>query len=167
MTYPETVEYLFSQLPMYSRIGAAAYKEDLHNAIAICEALDNPQKKFKSIHIAGTNGKGSTSHMLASILQEAGYKTGLYTSPHLKDFKERIKINGEMVSESFVIDFVKRTHSLVEKIQPSFFELTMAMAFDYFAQQEVDIAETNTPPSWKSGFFSSCPARCIMPSCSP
>lgn len=144
MTYPETVEYLFSQLPMYSRIGAAAYKEDLHNAIAICEALDNPQKKFKSIHIAGTNGKGSTSHMLASILQQAGYKTGLYTSPHLKDFKERIKINGEMVSESFVIDFVKRTHSLVEKIQPSFFELTMAMAFDYFAQQEVDIAIIET-----------------------
>ncbi len=144
MTYSETLEYLFSQLPMYSRIGASAYKEDLHNSIAICEALDNPQKKFKSIHIAGTNGKGSTSHMLASILQQAGYKTGLYTSPHLKDFRERIKINGEMVSESFVIDFVKRTNSLVEQIQPSFFELTMAMAFDYFAQQEVDIAVIET-----------------------
>lgn len=95
MTYPQTLDYLFSQLPMYSRIGAVAYKEDLHNAIAICGALNNPQNKFKSIHIAGTNGKGSTSHMLAAILQEAGYKTGLYTSPHLKDFRERIKINGK------------------------------------------------------------------------
>jgi dihydrofolate synthase/folylpolyglutamate synthase len=144
MTYPETVDYLFSQLPMYSKIGAAAYKEDLHNSIAICNALDNPQNKFKSIHIAGTNGKGSTTHMLAAILQEAGYKTGLYTSPHLKDFRERIKINGTMVSESFVIDFVKRTNSLVEQIQPSFFELTMAMAFDYFAQEAVDIAIIET-----------------------
>jgi len=144
MTYPETVDYLFSQLPMYSKIGAAAYKEDLHNSIAICDALNNPQNKFKSIHIAGTNGKGSTSHLLAAILQEAGYKTGLYTSPHLKDFRERIKINGTMVSESFVIDFVKRTNSLVEQIQPSFFELTMAMAFDYFAQEAVDIAIIET-----------------------
>ena len=144
MTYPETVDYLFSQLPMYSKIGAAAYKEDLHNSVAICDALNNPQNKFKSIHIAGTNGKGSTSHLLAAILQEAGYKTGLYTSPHLKDFRERIKINGTMVSESFVIDFVKRTSSLVEQIQPSFFELTMAMAFDYFAQQAVDIAIIET-----------------------
>lgn len=144
MTYPETVDYLFSQLPMYSKIGAAAYKEDLHNSIAICDALDNPQNKFKSIHIAGTNGKGSTTHMLAAILQEAGYKTGLYTSPHLKDFRERIKINGEMVSQSFVIDFVKRTTTLVDQIQPSFFELTMAMAFDYFAQQAVDIAIIET-----------------------
>jgi len=144
MTYPETVDYLFSQLPMYSKIGAAAYKEDLHNSIAICDALNNPQNKFKSIHIAGTNGKGSTTHMLAAILQEAGYKTGLYTSPHLKDFRERIKINGTMVSESFVIDFVNRTNTLVEQIQPSFFELTMAMAFDYFAQQDVDIAIIET-----------------------
>ena len=144
MTYPQTLDYLFSQLPMYSRIGAVAYKEDLHNAIAICRALNNPQNKFKSIHIAGTNGKGSTSHMLAAILQEAGYKTGLYTSPHLKDFRERIKINGEMVSKSFVTDFVSRTKSLVEEIQPSFFELTMAMAFDYFSQQKVDIAIIET-----------------------
>ena len=144
MTYLQTLDYLFSQLPMYSRVGAAAYKEDLHNAIAICGALDNPQNKFKSIHIAGTNGKGSTSHMLAAILQEAGYKTGLYTSPHLKDFRERIKINGKMVSQSFVIDFVSRTKSLAEEIQPSFFELTMAMAFDYFSQQKVDIAIIET-----------------------
>ena len=144
MTYPQTLDYLFSQLPMYSRVGAVAYKADLHNAIAICGALNNPQNKFRSIHIAGTNGKGSTSHMLAAILQEAGYKTGLYTSPHLKDFRERIKINGKMVSKSFVIDFVTRTKSLAKEIQPSFFELTMAMAFDYFAQQKVDIAIIET-----------------------
>ena len=144
MTYPQTLDYLFSQLPMYSRIGVAAYKEDLHNAVALCDALHNPQNKFKSIHIAGTNGKGSTSHLLAAILQQAGYKTGLYTSPHLKDFRERIKINGTMVSESFVTDFVTRTKIVAEKTQPSFFELTMAMAFDYFAQQKVDIAIIET-----------------------
>lgn len=129
---------------MFSRIGAAAYKKDLHNTIALCNALDNPQTKFKSIHIAGTNGKGSTSHMLAAILQQAGYKTGLYTSPHLKDFRERIKINGEMVSEEFVTEFVERTKSISEEIQPSFFELTVAMAFEYFAEQQVDIAVIET-----------------------
>jgi dihydrofolate synthase/folylpolyglutamate synthase len=129
---------------MFSRIGAAAYKKDLHNTIALCEAIDNPQHKFKSIHIAGTNGKGSTSHMLAAILQQAGYKTGLYTSPHLKDFRERIKVNGAMIAEDFVIDFVERTKILSEDIQPSFFELTVAMAFDYFAQQKVDIAVIET-----------------------
>src|SRR6201989_1626622 len=140
ITYQQTIDYLFSKLPMFSRIGAAAFKKDLTNTIKICDFLDQPQRKFKSIHIAGTNGKGSTSHMLAAILQQAGYKTGLYTSPHLKDFKERIKINGEMVSESFIIDFVERTKTLTEKVQPSFFELTVAMAFDYFAGQKVDIA---------------------------
>lgn len=144
MTYQQTIDYLYAQLPMFSRVGAIAYKEDLHNTIALCEALDNPQTKFKSIHIAGTNGKGSTSHMLAAMLQQAGYKTGLYTSPHLKDFRERIKINGEMVSESFVIEFVERTKKLSEAIQPSFFELTVAMAFDYFVQQQVDIAVIET-----------------------
>lgn len=144
MTYQQTIDYLYDQLPMFSRIGSAAYKEDLHNTIALCKALGNPQQKFKSIHIAGTNGKGSTSHMLAAILQQAGYKTGLYTSPHLKDFKERIKINGEMVSEPFIVDFVERTKTLTEKIQPSFFELTVAMAFDYFAGQKVDIAIIET-----------------------
>ncbi len=144
MTYQQTISYLYAQLPMYSRIGAAAYKADLHNSIALCNALDNPHRKFKSIHIAGTNGKGSTSHMLAAILQQAGYKTGLYTSPHLKDFRERIKINGEMIDEAFVIDFVERTKLFSEAIQPSFFELTMAMAFDYFAQQQVDIAIIET-----------------------
>ena len=144
MTYQQTIDYLFAQLPMYSRIGAAAYKEDLHNTIALCNALDNPQTKFKSIHIAGTNGKGSTSHMLAAMLQQAGYKTGLYTSPHLKDFRERIKINGEMVAQDFVVDFVERTRLVSQAIEPSFFELTMCMAFDYFAAQEVDIAIIET-----------------------
>lgn len=144
MTYQETIDYLYAQLPMFSRIGSAAYKTDLHNTIALCNALDNPQHKFKSIHIAGTNGKGSTSHMLAAMLQQAGYKTGLYTSPHLKDFRERIKINGEMVSETFVVDFVKKTKELSERIEPSFFELTVAMAFEYFAIEEVDIAVIET-----------------------
>src|SRR6187549_578255 len=138
MDYQQTIDYLYAQLPMYSRIGAAAYKEDLHNTIALCAAIDNPQAKFKSIHIAGTNGKGSTSHMLAAILQQAGYKTGLYTSPHLKDFRERIKINGEMISEEFVIDFVERTKTISEQVEPSFFELTVAMAFDFFSKEEVD-----------------------------
>ena len=144
MTYKETIEYLYQQLPMFSRIGSAAYKTDLHNTIAICNALDNPQHKFKSIHIAGTNGKGSTSHMLAAILQEAGYKTGLYTSPHIKDFGERIRINGEMIEEQFVIDFTERTKELCKEIEPSFFELTVGMAFDYFADREVDIAIIET-----------------------
>ncbi|MES2849304.1 MAG: folylpolyglutamate synthase/dihydrofolate synthase family protein [Bacteroidota bacterium] len=144
MDYQQTIDYLYSQLPMFSRIGSAAYKTDLHNTIELCNAVDNPQEKFKSIHIAGTNGKGSTSHMLAAILQQAGYKTGLYTSPHLKDFRERIKINGEMVSEAFVVDFVARTKELTEKIEPSFFELTVAMAFEYFAIEKVDIAVIET-----------------------
>jgi dihydrofolate synthase / folylpolyglutamate synthase len=144
MNYQQTIDYLFAQLPMFSRIGAAAYKADLHNTIALCNALDNPQHNFKSVHIAGTNGKGSTSHMLAAILQQAGYKTGLYTSPHLKDFRERIKINGEMVSEAFVVDFVQKTKTLTTQIEPSFFELTVAMAFDYFSQQNVDIAIIET-----------------------
>lgn len=129
---------------MFSRIGAAAYREDLHNTIELCNALDNPQTKFKSIHIAGTNGKGSTSHMLAAILQQAGYKTGLYTSPHLKDFRERIKINGKMIDEDFVVEFVNCTKILSESIQPSFFELTVAMAFEYFHHQQVDIAVIET-----------------------
>ena len=144
MTYQQTIDYLFAQLPMYSRIGEAAYKADLHNTIALCNALDNPQTKFTSVHIAGTNGKGSTSHMLAAILQQAGYKTGLYTSPHLKDFRERIKINGEMIAEEFVVDFVQRTQQISKAIEPSFFELTMTMAFDYFAAQQVDIAIIET-----------------------
>ncbi len=144
MTYQETLAYLFAKLPMFSRIGAAAYKEDLTNTILLCEALGNPQTKVKCIHIAGTNGKGSTSHMLAAILQSAGYKTGLYTSPHLKDFRERIKINGKVCDEQFVIDFTKKIQPLIESIEPSFFEITVAMAFEYFSKQQVDIAVIET-----------------------
>ncbi|MEP6674773.1 MAG: folylpolyglutamate synthase/dihydrofolate synthase family protein [Ferruginibacter sp.] len=144
MNYQQTIDYLFAQLPMYSRIGAAAYKADLDNTIALCDFLDNPQHQFRSVHIAGTNGKGSTSHMLAAMLQQAGYKTGLYTSPHLKDFRERIRINGEMIGEQTVIDFTEKIKTISEKIQPSFFELTVAMAFDYFAEQKVDIAIIET-----------------------
>lgn len=144
MTYKETVQYLYSALPMFQRVGASAYKSDLTNTIALCEVLDNPHQKFKSIHVAGTNGKGSTSHMLAAILQSAGYKTGLYTSPHLKEFTERIRINGQEVSEQFVVDFVARIKPHIERIQPSFFEITVAMAFDYFASQQVDIAVIET-----------------------
>jgi len=140
MNYQQTIDYLFSRLPMFSRIGAAAFKKDLTNTIALCKHLDNPQKKFKSIHVAGTNGKGSVSHMLAAILQTAGYKVGLYTSPHLKDFKERIKVNGGMISEKFVTDFTENIKSLIEEIEPSFFEITVAMAFDYFAKEKIDIA---------------------------
>jgi dihydrofolate synthase/folylpolyglutamate synthase len=140
MNYEATVDYLFSRLPMFSRIGAAAFKKDLTNTIALCEALDNPQQQFKSIHIAGTNGKGSTSHMLAAILQTAGYKTGLYTSPHLKDFRERIRVNGIPCAEDFVVDFTERVRLQIEKLEPSFFEITVAMAFDYFAKEKVDVA---------------------------
>jgi dihydrofolate synthase / folylpolyglutamate synthase len=140
MTYQETIDYLFTRLPMFSRIGAAAIKKDLHNTIALCDVLDNPQQKFKSIHVAGTNGKGSVSHMLAAILQTAGYKTGLYTSPHLHDFRERIKVNGEMIAEQYVVDFTKRVQPLIDEIEPSFFEITVAMAFEYFADEKIDIA---------------------------
>jgi dihydrofolate synthase/folylpolyglutamate synthase len=125
---------------MFQRIGAAAYKEDLTNTILLCEALGNPQHKFKSVHVAGTNGKGSSSHMLAAILQTAGYKTGLYTSPHLKEFTERIRIDGKEVAQEFVVDFVQGIKPAIERIKPSFFEITVAMAYDYFAQQKVDIA---------------------------
>lgn len=140
MTYQQTLDYLFSRLPMFSRIGAAAYKKDLYNTIRVCNEIGNPQTKFKSIHVAGTNGKGSVSHILAAILQNAGYKTGLYTSPHLKDFRERIKVNGEMASQQFIIDFTEKVKPLIDEIEPSFFEITVGMAFEYFAQQKVDIA---------------------------
>lgn len=140
MTYQQTLDYLFSRLPMYQREGKAAYKADIGNIVAASEKIGNPHKKFKSIHVAGTNGKGSVSHMLASILQEAGYKVGLYTSPHLKDFRERIKINGEIITEKEVIGFVKKNKVIFERMQLSFFEFTVAMAFDYFAKQKVDIA---------------------------
>ncbi len=140
MNYNDTVNWMFSQLPMYQNKGKIAFKKDLTNTLALSEHLKHPEKKFKSIHVAGTNGKGSTSHMLASILQEAGYKVGLYTSPHLKDFRERIKINGACVSKQFVIGFIKRNTSFLNQHSLSFFEMTVGMAFDYFAKQKVDIA---------------------------
>jgi dihydrofolate synthase/folylpolyglutamate synthase len=144
MTYEEALSYLYSQLPMFSRIGAAAYKVDIHNTVALCEALGNPQTKFKSIHIAGTNGKGSTSHMIAAMLQQQGFKTGLYTSPHIKDFGERIRINGKLIDQDFVVAFTEKTKSICKDIEPSFFELTVAMAFEYFALHKVDIAVIET-----------------------
>jgi dihydrofolate synthase/folylpolyglutamate synthase len=140
MDYAQTLEYLYTQLPMFTRVGSSAYKEDLTNTIELCKQLDNPQDKFKSIHIAGTNGKGSTSHMLAAILQIAGYKTGLYTSPHLSDFRERVRINGAMISEQQVVDFVDQHQKDFEAISPSFFEMTVGLAFDIFAKEKVDIA---------------------------
>jgi len=144
MTYAETLSYLYEQLPMFSRIGSDAYKKDLSNTRQLCTFLNNPQTRFKSIHIAGTNGKGSVSHMLAAILQTAGYKTGLYTSPHLKDFRERIKVNGKLCTQDFVVDFAEKIIPQIELLQPSFFEITVAMAFEYFAQQKVDVAVIET-----------------------
>lgn len=140
MTYLQTLDYLYSKLPMFTRIGAVAYKKDLHNTLVLCEHLGNPQHQFRTIHVGGTNGKGSTSHMLAAILQEAGYKTGLYTSPHLKDFRERIRINGKMITKKFVTNFVAEQQGIIETLNPSFFEVTVGMAFSYFAQEKVDIA---------------------------
>ena len=130
-TYQATLDYLYAKLPMYNRIGAAAIKNNLDNTLAICAYLGNPEKKFPCIHIAGTNGKGSSSHMLASIFQAAGYKTGLYTSPHLYDFRERIKVNGQMCPETFVTSFTNQVKPIIEKIEPSFFEITVGMAFEY------------------------------------
>ncbi len=144
MNYLETIAYLFSQLPMYQRQGKVAFKKDLKNIIALCEHNKNPQEKFKSVHIAGTNGKGSVSHILASVLHTAGYRVGLYTSPHLKDFRERIRINGKMISENEVTDYVNENKSFFEVQNPSFFEMTVAMAFHYFAKYNVDIAIIET-----------------------
>ncbi|MFA9389282.1 MAG: folylpolyglutamate synthase/dihydrofolate synthase family protein [Prolixibacteraceae bacterium] len=142
MTYEQTLEYLLGQLPMYQRSGVAAYKDNLDNTLALDCLFDHPHRNFKTIHVAGTNGKGSVSHMLASILQSAGYKVGLYTSPHLKDYRERIRLNGEMISQVAVCNFIERFRSLNvnEKIEPSFFELSVAMAFDYFSNEKVDVA---------------------------
>ncbi len=144
MTYAQTLDYLFSRLPMYQRTGSVAYKKDLKNIKALLKHLGNPQDKFRAIHIAGTNGKGSVSHTLSSVLQENGYRVGLYTSPHLKDFRERIRVNGSMISEDAVIDFVLRNQRVIEKIEPSFFEITVAMAFQYFADMQVDFAVIET-----------------------
>ncbi|MEO8568726.1 MAG: folylpolyglutamate synthase/dihydrofolate synthase family protein [Ginsengibacter sp.] len=144
MTYEQTLHYLYNKLPLYSSIGKRAYKADLKNTIALCNFLGNPENKIKTIHVAGTNGKGSTSHMLAAVFQEAGYKTGLYTSPHLKDFRERIKVNGEMISREFVVDYVEKIRSFSEEIKPSFFELTFVMALEYFAHKKSDISIIET-----------------------
>jgi dihydrofolate synthase / folylpolyglutamate synthase len=144
MNYAETLHYFYTQLPVFTRVGASAYKADLGNTLELCRRLDNPQHKFKSIHVAGTNGKGSTSHMLAAVLQVAGYKTGLYTSPHLKDFRERIRVNGQMIPEQTVIDFVAKHRQDFDEIAPSFFEMTVALAFAIFAKEKVDIAVIET-----------------------
>lgn len=140
MNYQETLDWMFNKLPVYQSIGANAYKPGLDNTIALLGYLGNPHHNFKSVHVAGTNGKGSTSHMLASIFQEAGYKTGLYTSPHLRDFRERIRINGEMIPEEHVIEFIEKNKAEFEKMELSFFEMTVGMAFDYFSNEKVDIA---------------------------
>jgi len=144
MTYQETVQWMFAQLPIYQLQGASAYKSDLTNTILLADHLGHPERKIKMIHVAGTNGKGSTSHMLASIFQEAGYKTGLYTSPHLKDFRERIKISGRDISEDFIVDFIAKHQSFFEANQLSFFEMTVGLAFDYFDKENVDIAIIET-----------------------
>lgn len=140
MNYQETVNWMFNQLPMYQNIGKSAYKEDLTNTILLSDYLGNPEKNIKCIHVAGTNGKGSTSHLLASILQEAGYNVGLYTSPHLKDYRERIKINRDEISEDFVVDFISKHKKFFEENELSFFEMTVGLAFDYFEKSTVDIA---------------------------
>lgn len=140
MNYNDTLDWMFSQLPMYQRQGVSAFRKDLSNTLKLAEHLHFPEKNFKSVHVAGTNGKGSTSHMLASILQEAGYKVGLYTSPHLKDFRERIKINGQVVSKQFVTEFIQRNKSFFGTNSLSFFEMTVGMAFEYFSNEKIDIA---------------------------
>ena len=140
MTYEETLEFLFSQLPAYHRIGKAAYKGNLDITIALDNYFGNPHRKYPTIHVAGTNGKGSVSHLIASVLQQAGYKTGLYTSPHLRDFRERIRVKGKMIPESSVVEFTEKHKSIFEELKPSFFEMTVAMAFDYFASEAVDVA---------------------------
>lgn len=140
MTYQECLDYLYQQLPMFHRIGNAAFKKSLDNIISLCEALGQPQQQFKTLHVAGTNGKGSSAHMMAAVLQQAGYKTGLYTSPHLKSFTERVRVNGLELPQDYLVDFVEQHKPLFESIKPSFFEMTVALAFQYFADEHVDIA---------------------------
>jgi len=163
MDFEETLNYLFSQLPMFQRMGAAAYKADLSNTLRLTAVARNPEEGLKCIHIAGTNGKGSTAHALASIFQSCGYKTGLMTSPHYKDFRERIKVNGEFISEDFVVDWVDRYKRRSEAIQPSFFELTVIMGFSYFKDQEVDIAIIETGMGGRLDSTNICePELCII-----
>jgi len=144
MDYQQTLDYMLARLPMFHRIGAAAYRADLGNTLELCEITDYPHRHFQSVHIAGTNGKGSVSHFLSSILQTSGKKVGLYTSPHLVDFRERIRINGEMISKEYVVEFVNRYRNDFDRIQPSFFEMNVALAFSYFAEEKVDIAIIET-----------------------
>ena len=144
MNYEDTINYIMSSLPMFQRTGGAAYKANLNNTIALLDYLNNPQEKFKSVHIAGTNGKGSVSHCLASIFQEAGYKTGLYTSPHLTDFRERIRLNGNMIEKSFITEFINKHKDFLNHIKPSFFEMSVGLAFDYFSKKNIDIAIIET-----------------------
>jgi len=144
MNYPETLQWMFAQLPMYQRVGAAAYKADLNNTIRLLDLLGHPEQHFPAIHIAGTNGKGSVSHMIAAVLQTAGFKTGLHTSPHLRDFRERIRVNGELIPEEKVISFIEKYQHDFEAMQLSFFEMTVGLAFDYFNSEKVDIAVVET-----------------------
>jgi dihydrofolate synthase / folylpolyglutamate synthase len=144
MNYTETIDFLYSQLPVFHRIGKAAYKANLDNTLALDRYFGHPHRKFRSVHIAGTNGKGSVSHMLASVFQEAGYKTALYTSPHLKDYRERIRVNGKMIPKDEVTDFVKNNMGIISELNPSFFEMSVAMAFEYFARENVDVAIVET-----------------------
>jgi len=140
MTYTETLNFLYHSLPVFQHIGGSAYKPGFDNIVALEQELGEPHRRFRSVHVAGTNGKGSVSHMLAAVLQAAGYRTGLFTSPHLKDFRERIKVNGQMISEEEVVNFVEQHREAIDRIQPSFFEITTAIAFDYFAREQVDVA---------------------------
>ena len=144
MNYTETIDFLYSRLPVYHRIGKAAYKSDLGNSLALDRYFGFPHRRFNSVHIAGTNGKGSVSHIVASVLQEAGYRTGLYTSPHLKDYRERIRISGEMIPEDKIVSFVEKNWKVIELVGPSFFEMSVAMAFDYFSRENIDIAVIET-----------------------
>lgn len=144
MNYSETLQYLFVKTPMFSQVGATAYKEGLDTTLALAAAYGDPYKAYKTVHVAGTNGKGSTTHTIASVLQEAGYKTGLYTSPHLKDFSERIRVNGKPIEQQYVVDFVENAKPLIDKLQPSFFEITTIMAFQYFKDMGVDVAVIET-----------------------
>ena len=140
MTYTETLDFLYHSLPVFQHIGGSAYKPGFDNIVALEQELGEPHRRFRSVHVAGTNGKGSVSHMLAAVLQAAGYRTGLFTSPHLKDFRERIKVNGQMISEEEVVNFVEQYREAIDRIQPSFFEITTAIAFDYFAREQGDVA---------------------------
>ena len=147
MTYEETIQYLYNSVPMFQNVGVAGYKEGLQNTLALDEHFNHPHRSFRAVHVAGTNGKGSCSHTIAAMLQSEGYKVGLYTSPHLVDFRERIRINGKCISKQYVINFVKKERKFFEPLHPSFFELTTALAYKYFAEQKVDWAVASTAPT--------------------